>query len=78
LGELELDVSLYGEVWGEDRIFSWHLFKPHSQFYNTFDETRMPNPRLESAKLIMHAQPPAGGGNAWYKLLPLGYPELQF
>ncbi len=71
LGDLEFDIQLYGEVWGEDRIFTWHLFQPNPRIYNTFDDadqSRVVNPRLLTAKLLVNQQPSAGDPD--YKPLP--------
>jgi hypothetical protein len=74
LGQLDRDIVLYGEVWGEDQIFTWHLFEPNSRIFATFDEvdgSRVVNPRMVNAGLVVPGQPPAGS-NVW-KALPSGY-----
>lgn len=72
LGTIEGDIVLYGEVWGEDRAFTWHLFQPNQFIYNTFDDsdsnTRRLNPRLVTAGLLKNERPAANDPN--YKQLP--------
>ena len=71
LGELEFDIQLYGEVWGEDRIFTWHLFEPHRYIYDTWDDTdgsRKVNPKMVAAKLLQNQTPSSGDPD--YKPLP--------
>ncbi len=74
LGELDSDVVLYGEMWGEDRIFSWHLFEPTKKFYATFDKTRKINPLLVKAGLVQNAKP-RGTENTDYQILPVRFEE---
>lgn len=72
LADFEFDLILYGEVWGEDQIFTWHLFEPNRYIFNTFDDsdsnTRRPNPRLVQAGLLRNERP--APGDALYKQLP--------
>lgn len=71
LKDLEFDIQLYGEIWGEDRIFTWHLFKPNSGIYGTFDDvdgSRIINPNLVSAGLLQNTKPSAS--DPAYKILP--------
>lgn len=64
LGDFDPVVVLYGEIWGEDRAFTWHLFKPHSGIYGTFDDSdrspsRQLNPKLLEAGLLKNEKPNA-------------------
>ncbi len=71
LGDLEFDIQLYGEVWGEDRIFTWHLFEPNPNIFGTYDDadkSRVVNPRLLTAKLLVNEKPASGDPD--YKPLP--------
>lgn len=79
LGELEFDIQLYGEIWGEDRIFTWHLFEPNPRIYDTWDDadvSRKVNPKMMTARLLINQNP--GAGDADYKPLPSAYkPETR-
>lgn len=78
LGEFEFDIQLYGEVWGEDRIFTWHLFLPHQYIYSTFDDTdgsRKVNPRMVQANLLRNERTAANDPN--YRQLPTPYRPFQ-
>jgi hypothetical protein len=77
VGDLDGDVVLYGEMWGEDRIFSWHLFEPTRKMYATFDQTRKINSLLVKAKLVKFAKP-VGDGSTYYRSLPVDYSERYF
>jgi hypothetical protein len=71
LGTFISDVSAYGEVWGEDRIFTWHLFEPREQIYGPWDDnqgSRALNPRLVSAGLVQSGKP--GAQDPVYRELP--------
>lgn len=60
LKDFEFRVQLYGEVWGEDNIFTWHLFKDNPHIYGTFDDSdgsRFINPRLVQAGLVSEGKP---------------------
>lgn len=74
LGQIEFDIILYGEVWGEDQIFTWHLFKPHRYMFGTWDDedgSRMVNPRMEAAGLLSYGEP--DHGSKTWKPLPSAY-----
>ena len=77
LGELEGAVMLYGEMWGEDQIFSWHLFEPTRQMFSTFDGSRRVNSRMLKAKLVSPGKPKTSESN-YYKELPIRYPQKDF
>lgn len=70
-------VQLYGEIWGEDRIFTWHLFEPNRYFYGTFDESEYPtrklNPKMAEAGLVKNEKPSAT--DPYYKPMPMAYKE---
>lgn len=71
LGEMEFDIILYGEVWGEDQIFTWHPFEPNSRIYDTWDEvdgSRRVNQRMVQAGLVKYEQPSSSDPD--YKPLP--------
>ncbi|MCX6126381.1 MAG: hypothetical protein NTV34_16735 [Proteobacteria bacterium] len=59
----EFDIQLYGEVWGEDHLFTWHPFEPNNYLYGTYDISEYPhkriNPRLIKAGLIVKSRPAA-------------------
>jgi hypothetical protein len=74
--DAEFRAILYGEVWGEDRIFTWHPFKVTPRIFGTFDDGDYPpsrelNPRLISAKLLQQGAPAANDPN--YRTLPIPY-----
>ena len=75
LGDFEFDIVLYGEVWGEDRIFTWHPFQPNHYIYQTYDEadspTRTINPKMVEAGLLQNEQPTDSDPN--YKSLPSAF-----
>jgi hypothetical protein len=71
LKDLDFDIQLYGEVWGEDRLFTWHLFETNRQIFDTFDDadgSRKVNPRMVQAGLLLNQRPAAG--DPLYKQLP--------
>lgn len=77
LGDFDAELLLYGEVWGEDRIFTWHLFEPNSHIYQTWDDTdtsRVVNPFLVKAGLVVKSKPQAA--DSVYKQLPVPYKIL--
>lgn len=62
LRDFEDRIMLYGEVWGEDKIFTWHLFKVNPHMFGTFDDSdgsRFINPRLVAAGLVEEGRPNA-------------------
>jgi hypothetical protein len=75
LGDFEFDVILYGEIWGEDRIFTWHLFEPHRYVFDTWDDSdsssRKLSDRLSRAGLLKNERPAAS--DPLYKQLPVPY-----
>lgn len=79
LGDFENDLQLYGEIWGEDRIFTWHPFQVKREIFGTFDESdgsRILNPRFTQAKLVQNGKP---SSEADYKPLPsawVPYPNV--
>lgn len=74
LREFEFDIILYGEVWGEDQIFTWHLFEPHSRIYDTWDDadgSRKLNSRMQQAGLLQKGKPSTT--DPLYKPMPSAY-----
>jgi hypothetical protein len=75
LADFEDDIVLYGEVWGEDRIFTWHLFKPHRFIFDTFDDSdsnsRMINDRMVRAGLLQEGRPQPS--DMIYRQLPVPF-----
>lgn len=63
LADFSYPISLYGEVWGEDRIFTWHPFELTPYIYGPNDETgrpsRKPSQRMLRAGLILNEKPTA-------------------
>jgi phenylpropionate dioxygenase-like ring-hydroxylating dioxygenase large terminal subunit len=59
LGQLDRRAVLYGEIWGEDQIFTWHPFKPVSEMYTVSDGSRIANPKLVEAGLLLQKKPAA-------------------
>jgi len=77
LGQLDKNVILYGEIWGEDEVFTWHPFKVYSEIYTVSDGSRIANPRMVEAGLLIQKKPAAGDTN--YHELPRGYvPNYSF
>lgn len=71
LRDFDYQVVLYGEMWGEDRIFTWHLFEPHSFIYDTWDDadnSRKVSVRLTAANLLKEER--VGPNDPSYKRLP--------
>jgi hypothetical protein len=71
LGQLDKRATLYGEIWGEDHIFTWHPFEPVVDMYSVSDGSRIPSKRLVRAGLLVQKKP-ASGDNI-YRELPRGY-----
>lgn len=74
LADFQREVPLYGEVWGEDQIFTWHLFEPHERIWGPWDDTdksRVVNSRLVTAQLVVNEKPKPG--DVKYKPLPTLY-----
>lgn len=75
LGDFEFDIILYGEVWGEDRIFTWHLFEPNQYVFDTWDDRDVPsrkvNGRMAQANLLKQER--VASGDPLYKVLPIPY-----
>lgn len=71
LNNLDPRVVLYGEVWGEDEIFTWHPFQIGVESFGVGDGTRHVNPRLVTAKLVEMSTP--ASAPAIYKVLPKPY-----
>ena len=71
LGQLDFRDSLYGEIWGEDEIFTWHPFKPYVEIYSVSDRSRVANPRFIQAGLLIEKKP--SPNDNVYRELPRGY-----
>ena len=71
LGDLDDRVVLYGEVWGEDRIFTWHLFDASFDAFTVSDGSRRVNPRLVQAKLVEQGKPAASDARYGAPLEPV-------
>ena len=57
LNNLDPRVVLYGEVWGEDEVFTWHPFAIDVNAFGVADGNRKLNPRLAQARLVEMATP---------------------
>ncbi len=71
LGQLDPRTSLYGEIWGEDQIFTWHPFKVYEEIYSVSDDSRIANPRMVAAGLLVQKRPSAY--DPVYRELPRPY-----
>ncbi|MCX6116962.1 MAG: hypothetical protein NT027_05435 [Proteobacteria bacterium] len=72
LGQLDGRVVLYGEIWGEDEIFTWHPFKPIVDMFSVSDGSRIVNPKMEAAGLVQQRKPQSG--ERFYKEIVRPYP----
>lgn len=52
LNNLDSRVVLYGEVWGEDEVFTWHPFAIDAETFSVADGNRHINQRLVTAGLV--------------------------
>lgn len=71
LNNLDSRVVLYGEVWGEDEIFTWHPFLVDEDTFSVADGNRNVNPRLVTSGLVEMATPASAPQT--YKVLPKPY-----
>jgi len=71
LGQLDRRAVLYGEIWGEDQVFTWHPFKPITDIYSVSDGSRIVNPKLQEAGLLLQKKPAAN--DPVYRELPKAY-----
>jgi hypothetical protein len=71
LGQLDFRASLYGEIWGEDEIFTWHPFKPYLEIYSVSDRSRVANPRFIQTGLLIEKKP--SPNDPVYRELPRGF-----
>lgn len=69
IGEFNFNTVLYGEIWGEDRIFSWHLFDESGNFDGAYHENRILNKKLKAAGLIENYSAQVHTAQT-YKVLP--------
>ncbi|MEY4630546.1 MAG: hypothetical protein RIQ81_666 [Pseudomonadota bacterium] len=72
LGQLDYRTSLYGEIWGEDQIFTWHPFKVDDEIYSVSDGSRHPNPKMVAAGLLVERRGPPNDRN--YREIRRPYP----
>ncbi len=70
IGEFNFDTLLYGEVWGEDYIFSWHPFDSSGNFYGAYHKNRILNSQIKAAGLVEPYQPDTLHSENTYKELP--------
>ncbi len=71
LGQLDGRVVLYGEIWGEDQIFTWHPFEVYTEIFSVSDGSRRPNRRLIEAGLLLQRKP--GNNESNYSVLEKPY-----
>lgn len=71
LGQLDKRAILYGEIWGEDQVFTWHPFKPITEIYSVSDDSRIAHPKLVEAGLLLQKKPAAN--DPIYRELPKAY-----
>jgi hypothetical protein len=71
IGQLDRRATLYGEIWGEDEIFTWHPFKAYEDIYTVSDGSRVANPRLVKAGLLIQKKP--SNQDPIYRELPRPY-----
>lgn len=70
IGEFSFNSLLYGEIWGEDRIFTWHLFDESGNFNGAFHNNRVMNRKFEASGLVVPYQGGQDQPQAVYKELP--------
>jgi len=71
LNNLDPRVVLYGEMWGEDEIFTWHPFAIDEDTFGVSDGNRHMNTRLVTAGLVEQRTPQSDPQN--YRALPKPY-----
>ncbi len=71
LNNLDDRVVLYGEVWGEDEVFTWHPFEIDVDTFSVADGNRAIEQRLLDAELIEMGEPAAT--SELYRALPKPY-----
>ena len=57
LKDLDGRIVLYGEVWGEDQVFTWHPFEIDSAAFSTSEGNRKLNRRMVTAGLVIEGRP---------------------
>lgn len=70
IGEFSFNSLLYGEIWGEDRIFTWHLFDESGNFFGAYQNNRVMNRKFEQAGLVVRYQGGTDQPATVYKELP--------
>ena len=77
LNNLDGRIVLYGEIWGEDEIFTWHPFLIDFDTFSVADGNRYINPRMQQAGLVQRGGEPAAG-DPQYRALPKPFtPEYE-
>ncbi len=71
LNNLDPRVVLYGEIWGEDEIFTWHPFAIDEGSFGVGEGTRFVNQRLVAAGLVEMSTPASAPET--YRPLPKPY-----
>ena len=71
LNNLDPRVVLYGEVWGEDEVFTWHPFAIDTDTFSVADGNRNVNARLVTSGLVQMATP--ASDPLTYRALPKPY-----
>jgi hypothetical protein len=74
LGQLDKRAVLYGEIWGEDQVFTWHPFKPIKEIYSVSDGSRVLHPKLQAAGLLVNKKPATN--DPVYRELPRAYSPI--
>jgi hypothetical protein len=57
VGDFLFPAVAYGEVWGEDQVFTWHLFAVDQYYYFLGDDNRRVNPVMEKAGFVKPQKP---------------------
>jgi len=70
IGEFNFNTVLYGEVWGEDRIFTWHPFDPIGRFDGPYESNRIVDSRFSRAGLLEDYSPSSLHPATQYEKLP--------
>src|SRR5690606_1005988 len=70
IGEFNFDTVLYGEIWGEDRISSWHPFDKSGNFNGAYHNIRILDQRFVRAGLIEDYDPSRKHPKSEYETLP--------
>lgn len=74
LRDLDGRIRLYGEIWGEDQVFTWHPFEIDSAAFSTTEGNRTLNRRMVSAGLVVQGRPQPS--DARYKVMAKPYQAI--